>query len=79
MSLCETEIRVTRRKFLENNSILLHYFILLQMNHNVYFCLVKTLKITLLEFGMFAFNLQGFFQSEYPNPIWILVYQEDIF
>ena len=79
MSLCETGIRVTRRKFLENNSILLHYFILLQMNHNVYFCLVKTLKITLLESGMFAFKLQGFFQSKCPSPIWTLVYQEDTF
>lgn len=42
-NMCET-----RRKFLENNSILLHYFILLQMNHNVYSCLVKTLKITII-------------------------------
>lgn len=44
-----------RRKFLENNSILLHYFILLQMNSNVYSCLVKTLKITLLDLECWPF------------------------
>jgi hypothetical protein len=55
MSLCETRICVTRQKFPEDNLILLHHIILLQMNQNIYFRPIKTLNPAPLEPEMFAF------------------------